>query len=84
VDVTFADEIFVISRSLPITGLLGVLVIDDDMNDLIAEGASIADLRATAAEKGFQSLADDGVRKVLLGEVSPGELARAVDLAARL
>jgi len=61
-----------------------VLVIDDDMNDLIAEGASIADLRATAAEKGFQSLADDGVRKVLLGEVSPGELARAVDLAARL
>jgi len=61
-----------------------VLVIDDDVNDLIAEGASIADLRATAAEKGFQSLADDGVRKVLLGEVSPGELARAVDLAARL
>ncbi len=61
-----------------------VLIIDDDMNDLIAEGASIADLRATAIEKGFQSLADDGVRKVLLGEVSPGELARAVDLAARL
>ncbi|MEO0961883.1 MAG: ATPase, T2SS/T4P/T4SS family [Pseudomonadota bacterium] len=61
-----------------------VLVIDDEMNDLIAEGASIADLRATAADKGFQSLADDGVRKVLHGEVSPGELARAVDLAARL
>lgn len=61
-----------------------VLIIDDEMNDLIAEGASIADLRATAADKGFQSLADDGVRKVLHGEVSPGELARAVDLAARL
>lgn len=61
-----------------------VLVIDDDMNDLIAEGASIADLRATAVDKGFQTLAEDGVRKVLHGEVSPGELARAVDLAARL
>ncbi|MGD1933519.1 MAG: GspE/PulE family protein [Candidatus Phaeomarinobacter sp.] len=61
-----------------------VLVIDDEMNDLIAEGAGIADLRAAATEKGFHSLADDGVRKVLLGEVSPGELARAVDLAARL
>lgn len=61
-----------------------VLIIDDDMNDLIAEGASIADLRATATEKGFQTLAEDGVRKVLLGDVSPGELARAVDLAARL
>ena len=61
-----------------------VLIIDDEMNDLIAEGAGIAELRATAADKGFQSLADDGVRKVLLGEVSPGELARAVDLAARL
>jgi type II secretory ATPase GspE/PulE/Tfp pilus assembly ATPase PilB-like protein len=61
-----------------------VLNIDDDMNDLIAEGAPIADLRAAAASKGFQTLAEDGVRKVLMGEVSPGELARAVDLAARL
>ncbi len=61
-----------------------VLVIDDELNDLVAEGAGIADLRAVATDKGFQTLADDGVRKVLLGEVSPGELARAVDLAARL
>lgn len=61
-----------------------VLVIDDDMNDLIASGAGLADLRALAADKGFQTLAEDGVRKVLLGEVSPRELARAVDLAARL
>lgn len=61
-----------------------VLNIDDDMNDLIAEGAPSADLRATAASKGFHTLAEDGVRKVLMGEVSPGELARAVDLAARL
>ena len=61
-----------------------VLVIDDDMNDLIASGAGLAELRALATDKGFQTLAEDGVRKVLLGEVSPRELARAVDLAARL
>lgn len=61
-----------------------VLVIDDDMNDLIAMGAPVGDIRALAEDKGFQSLAEDGVRKVLLGEVSPRELARAVDLAARL
>jgi len=61
-----------------------VLIVDDEINDLIAEGAGIAELRAAAEAKGFQTLADDGVRKVLLGEVSPGELARAVDLAGRL
>lgn len=61
-----------------------VLVIDDDMNDLIAAGAGLAELRQAALSKGFQTLAEDGVRKVLMGEVSPRELARSVDLAARL
>jgi type IV pilus assembly protein PilB len=56
-----------------------VLLFDDDMDEMVAQSASKADLKKIAVEKGFKSMKDDGVLKVLDGTTSIEALSKAVD-----
>jgi general secretion pathway protein E/type IV pilus assembly protein PilB len=42
------------------------------------------ELRAMAFEKGFVTLADDGVRRILEGYTSLAEVKRVIDLTSRI
>jgi len=52
------------------------------MNDILAAGGSKADLKQCAYRKGFKSLRDDAILKVLDGVTSIEAISRVVSLAA--
>ena len=64
--------------------ILELLRIDADMDSLIARRAHLDELRKMALEKGFTTLADDGVRRILEGYTSIDEVMRVIDLTSRL
>ena len=61
-----------------------IFYIDDDLNDLLAEGAGRSKLRAMAREKGFRSMVDDGIEKVLLGITSLDALTKVLNFSDRM
>ena len=64
--------------------ILELLRIDSEMDSLIARRAHLDELRKMALDKGFTTLADDGVRRILEGYTSIEEVMRVIDLTARL
>ncbi|HBH27047.1 MAG TPA: type II secretion system protein E [Rhodospirillaceae bacterium] len=60
-----------------------ILTLDEDMDEILAEGASKAALKALAYKKGFKDLRHDGILKVLEGITSLEALARVVDIRKR-
>jgi len=64
--------------------IIELLRIDADMDALIARRAHLDELRKLALEKGFSTLADDGVRRILEGYTSIEEVMRVIDLTARV
>jgi general secretion pathway protein E/type IV pilus assembly protein PilB len=64
--------------------LLEMLRMDGDLDELVARRATARELRNVALEKGFCTLADDGLRRVLEGRTSLAEVSRVVDLTGRL
>ena len=64
--------------------LIEVLRFDAELDDLIARRSTQKELTEAAYEKGFQSLAADGVRHALAGRTSLDEVARVVDLTSRV
>ncbi|MGZ5153187.1 MAG: GspE/PulE family protein, partial [Burkholderiales bacterium] len=65
------------------TPVMELLVIDGDMDELIARRSTAKELRTVAMAKGFRPLADAGIQRVLDGVTTLAELARAVDLTGR-
>ncbi|MFW6198702.1 MAG: type II/IV secretion system protein, partial [Acidobacteriota bacterium] len=62
------------------TGLYEVLVVDDDLEKLIASGAGPGEIRAAARERGSRSVTQAGFAKVARGITSLTEVERvAVD-----
>jgi type II secretory ATPase GspE/PulE/Tfp pilus assembly ATPase PilB-like protein len=59
-------------------GLFEVLALDEELADMIDDGAPVRELRAAARANGVESVREDGVRKVLAGETSMAELVRAI------
>lgn len=57
---------------------------DNEMDDMLLQQVSYKELQKVAQRKGFFSLADAGVRRVVRGETSLEELGRVVDLTERL
>jgi general secretion pathway protein E/type IV pilus assembly protein PilB len=57
---------------------------DGDIDELVARRATAKELRAEAVSKGFRSLAEEGITRVLEGTTSLAEVARTVDLTGRL
>lgn len=66
------------------TAVLEILPMDADLDELVARRATGRDLRRAATDKGFRSLAEEGVERVLDGTTSIAELSRSVDLTGRL
>jgi len=64
--------------------IMEILRMDGDLDDLVVRRATIREIRHAASEKGFRSLADDGLRRVLEGLTSLDEVARVVDLTERM
>jgi type II secretory ATPase GspE/PulE/Tfp pilus assembly ATPase PilB-like protein len=64
--------------------IMELLRIDSDMDSLIARRAHFDELRKMALDKGFNTLADDGVRRILEGYTSIEEVMRVIDLTSRV
>ena len=64
--------------------IMELLRIDSDMDSLIARRAHFDELRNMAHAKGFNTLADDGVRRILEGYTSIEEVMRVIDLTSRI
>ena len=64
--------------------IMELLRIDSDMDSLIARRAHFDELRNMALAKGFNTLADDGVRRILEGYTSIEEVMRVIDLTSRI
>ncbi len=64
--------------------IIELLRIDSDMDSLISRRAHLDELQRMAIDKGFITLAEDGVRRVLEGHTSLAEVMRVIDLTSRL
>ena len=61
-----------------------LLKLDSDLDELIAKRAPTIEIRTMALSKGFITLAEDGIRRVLDGSTSLEEVARVVDLTDKV
>ncbi|OIQ92410.1 type II secretion system protein E [mine drainage metagenome] len=64
--------------------IIELLRIDSDMDSLISRRAHLDELQKMALDKGFVTLAADGVRRILEGYTSVAEVMRVIDLTSRL
>jgi general secretion pathway protein E/type IV pilus assembly protein PilB len=64
--------------------IIELIMFDDAIDEMIASGASIKELKHYLQKKDIKSLADDGVRLVLAGKTSLEEVGRVTDLTQRL
>ncbi|MEK6591471.1 MAG: ATPase, T2SS/T4P/T4SS family [Pseudomonadota bacterium] len=64
--------------------IMELLVMDSDMDELVARRATVKELRAAAITKGFRTLAEEGLQRVIEGATSLAEVSRTVDLTGRI
>ncbi len=64
--------------------VMEILKMDAELDELVASRATTRELLKVALANGFKTMADDGIRRVLLGETTIEELSRVVDLTERL
>lgn len=64
--------------------IIELLRIDSDMDALIARRSHLDEMRGLALEKGFVTLAEDGIRRILEGYTSLSEVMRVIDLTSRI
>jgi general secretion pathway protein E/type IV pilus assembly protein PilB len=65
------------------TAIMELLVMDADLDELVARRATAKELRAAALAKNFIPLAEQGLRRVIDGTTSLAEVSRTVDLTGR-
>ncbi len=65
------------------TAIMEILVMDGDLDELVARRATAREIRAVALTKSFRPLAEEAVKRVLDGTSSLAEVTRAVDLTGR-
>ncbi len=66
------------------TAILEILRIDDGMAELIATHATRNVMMEYALENGFITMVEDGIDKVVNGEIDMGELISTIDMTERL
>lgn len=64
--------------------IIELLRIDSDMDALIARKAHLDEIRKLALDKGFITLAEDGIRRIREGYTSLAEVMRVIDLTNRM
>jgi type II secretory ATPase GspE/PulE/Tfp pilus assembly ATPase PilB-like protein len=62
--------------------LMEICRLEESLQDLIAHQATTYDIKKHAQQMGFQTLAQDGIRRVLEGSTSLEEISRVVDLTS--
>ena len=62
------------------TAVVEILKFDEELDELLARGESKAEIKALAVKKGFKSMKDDGIMKVLEGVTSLEAIAKVVDI----
>jgi len=60
--------------------MVEILTFDADMDEILANGGSKADLKKEAVKKGFKSMRDDGILKILDGVTTIEAVAKVVDI----
>jgi type II secretory ATPase GspE/PulE/Tfp pilus assembly ATPase PilB-like protein len=65
------------------TAIMELLVMDTDMDELVARRSTARELRTAAMAKGWQPLAEAGIARVIDGITTLSEVSRAVDLTGR-
>ncbi len=63
--------------------IMEILKFDGEMDEMVAHRATARELLKAALSRGFRTLADDGIRRVLDGSTSIEELGRLVDMTDR-
>ena len=63
--------------------VMELLVMDADLDELVARRATARELRAAALANDFRPLAEEGIARVLDGTTNLAEVARAIDLTGR-
>lgn len=58
-----------------------ILLMDEDLDEIVARGGTKVELKRTAKQKGFKNMRDDGILKVLDGTTSLEEVASAVHIS---
>lgn len=58
-----------------------ILLLDEDMDEVIARGGTKIEMKRLAKQKGFKNMRDDGILKVLEGLTSLDELAHSVNVS---
>ncbi len=64
--------------------LMELLRFDRELDELIAQNATFREMTEAARRKGFQTLADVAIKRVIEGITSLDEVSRVVDLTERL
>ncbi|MFT3847548.1 MAG: ATPase, T2SS/T4P/T4SS family [Propionivibrio sp.] len=64
--------------------IMELLRMNSDLDELVARRSTVREIRQLADRQGFETLADDGLRRVLDGSTSIEELGRVVDLTDRM
>jgi len=64
--------------------IMEMLVMDGDLDELVARRATAREVRAAALSKGFRPLAEAGLQKIIDGATTIGEVSRTVDLTGRI
>jgi general secretion pathway protein E/type IV pilus assembly protein PilB len=64
--------------------IMELLRMDADLDELVARRATMREMKRAALDKGFRSLAEDGLRRVREGSTSLEEVGRVVDLTERM
>jgi general secretion pathway protein E/type IV pilus assembly protein PilB len=65
------------------SAIMELLVMDSDLDELVARRATAKEMRAVAVAKGFRSLSDEGLQRAIDGTTSLTEVAREIDLTGR-
>lgn len=64
--------------------IMELLRMDSDLDDLLANHASVRELKQAALNRGFRPISADGLQRVRQGITSLAEVARVVDLTERM
>ncbi len=64
--------------------IVEALRINNELDEQIAKRATLGELKVTAKQTGYKTLADDAIRHVLEGKTSLNEISRVIDLTQRL
>ena len=65
------------------SAIMELLVMDSDLDELVARRATAKEMRTAALSKGYRTLADEGLQRVVDGTTSLVEVAREIDLTSR-